>query len=174
MGITTTLENLEQDLKKKNFMDLAMNIVKYQKFKTNIALKKFNVNFKDNTKSNYFGLGIMYLKNKERRKSIPTTLYNCIDECLEKHVQALTPSVEEERGKIRRNYTRKSAIPPIAKLEIINKPVSTNNIEYGVKIGDMITLMPNREYARGFLAGIKSLKEVEAKVITVELGDINE
>ena len=173
-----TLENLKDELKKKKFMDLATMIVKYQKFKVCVAVKKMDgIDIKEATKALYFSMGCKYIKTKERIKTIPTTLYMCLDEVIAKCIQPLTPLVEEEKNLYKRDYTKKKAIPPIAKLDIVKQPVSTNNIEYGVKSGNNIMLMLSRKYALGFLAGLKNLnkeKEIDAKVVTVELGDITE
>lgn len=176
--ITTTLDNLDEGLKKKKFMDMATFIVKYQKFKTSVAVEKMkDIDIANTTKSSYFSLGCSYLKTKERKRTMPPILYKCIDEVVNKCIQPLTPSIEEERKIKKQNYTKKEALPPVAKLDIVKQPISTNNIEYGVKSGNTIMLMPNREYALGFLAGLKNLnkeKEIDAKVVTVEIGDINE
>ena len=180
MEMTTNLDNLKEDLKKKRFYDIAEYIIKYQKFKSNVSIAKMNnlTDISTSTKLNYFNFCTTYLRTGNKHKAVPSTLYKCLDELLSKHVQPLTPSVDEEwkpKKKIK-VYQRKNATLPVAKLEIVKNPVATN-IEYGVKIDNTIMLMPSRDYALGFLGGLKNLnknKEIEAKVVTVELGDINE
>ena len=171
----TNFENLKQDLNKKKFIDLATAIVKYQKFKGKIAVQKMTgIAMSEATKANYFNLGCTYIKTKEKKKCVPTTLYKCLDEVVNKCIQPLTPSLEEQKSIYKRNYTKKDATPPVAKLEIINKPIATSNIEYGVKFDNNIMLMVNRDYALGFINGLKFCGKKNAKVITVEIGNINE
>lgn len=171
----TTLENLKEGLKAKNLMDIAIAIVKYQKFKTPIAISKMPNNIKEATKVNYFTLGCRYLKNREKSKYVPSTLYNCIDELLSKHLQPLTPSIEEQKRTYNRNYTTKKAVPPVAKLDEIKRPITSNNIEYGVKMSNTdIKIFKNRDLAIGFARGLTYCGKENIKVITMEIGDINE
>lgn len=179
MEMTTNLENLKESLKMKKFYNMAEYIIKYQKFKSSVALTKMNnLDISNSTKINYFNFGVAYLKTGNKHRALPSTLYACIDELVAKHVQPLIPKIEEERQEKNwvKKFQKKEAVLPVSKLEIVNKPLTTN-IEYGVKSNNNIMLMPSRDYALEFLAGLKKLnpnKEIEAKVVTVELGELSE
>lgn len=175
------LAELRQGIANKKMQDFAYNIVKYQKFKTSTAIKNINYDCSEKTKMLYFNAGVKYIKTKEREKYVPPTIYEYIDEALDKHIQPLTPSLQDERRvyakKLVKKFTKKDDIPPVAKLDIIQKIQSKtdSNCEYGVKLSDTeIKICKNRDYAIGFAEGLKYLGKTDVKVITIKIGEISE
>ena len=170
----TTLETLQEDLREKKFMDVAVDIVKYQNYKTSAILPKINHDFNNSTLTNYINCGIVYIKTGARKNPAPKFLYDCIDKAVEKCVQPLRPSTEEKRMIKEQVYTRKNVTLPIAKNEVISKPL-TAKVEYGVRINDNIVLQKTEEEARAFMRGINFLNPNNqiAKIVTVELGEVD-
>lgn len=70
----TTLETLQEDLREKKFMDVAVDIVKYQNYKTSAILPKINHDFNDSTLTNYINCGIVYIKTGAK-KILPLSSY---------------------------------------------------------------------------------------------------
>ena len=93
----TTLATLPEDLREKKFMDVAIDIVKYQNYKTSAIMPKIkHEDFNSSTLVNYVNCGITYIKTGARKQPAPKFLYDCIDKAVEKCVQPLRPSTEEK------------------------------------------------------------------------------
>ena len=172
-------ETLEDDLRKKRFSDIAKIIIQYQNFKNVIVCSKMPDDLSKSTKNNYLNYGIKYLKDKTKVNLVPKILYQCLDEWQEKCLQPLTPSFEDRKVvySLRKKYEKKDAILPVNKvIENINTNIKiTAKVEYGVKVNEeTILLMQNKDYALGFVNGLKYCGKTDAKVITLEIGDINE
>jgi len=174
-NLSSSLENIKEDLIKKK----AMEIVKYQNFRTKIALERMSVKMPRQV----FDSAVGYIRYKTYNSSIVTkSLKDAIDECIANHVQPLTPKEEEKRGmyarrseiqklrKISKQYQAKDAIPPIAKLEIVKQTVS-ENFEYGVKQGDNIRLFANEELATNFIQNVKFFTDKEVKLVEVTVNE---
>lgn len=172
-------ETLEEDLRKKKFMDIAKTIIQYQNFKNVIACSKMSDDLGKSTKNNYLNYGIKYLKKKTKVNLIPKILYQCLDEWQKKCLQPLTPSFEDRKIQynLKKKHEKKDAILPVNKvIEDINTNIRvTAEIKYGIKLNDeQILLMKNRDYALGFANGLKHCGKTDVKVITLEIGDISE
>ena len=69
-----------------------------------------------------------------------------------------------------KDYTVKENIPPVAKLEIIKKPL-TAKVIYGIRFDDTIKIFDSEEEAKGFNKGIEFAGKESGKIVTVELGE---
>jgi len=169
----SNLKTLEKDLRKKQWGEIAEDLIKYQNFKTNIAIKHMRCNVSDTTKKNYITSARYYLRTGKRysTNNVGTALFNALDEALKKHVQPLTPKQSEQLKMLplrKPNYTKKDAKVPIAQM-IPQKIIS--NFEYGVRYNDIIYLMGNEEEANIFIKGIMATGN-SAKIVSVEIGEV--
>ena len=169
------LENLKEEIKNKKLRDFALAIVKYQNFKTNVALPKINYDCSDNTKMSYFNCGISYLKTGVMHKGIPSKLYEYIDEFKKQCVQPLTPSILEQRQekKARNKAAGLSAIPPVARLDIVKMPL-IEHFEYALKCNNQFLLCRSKDFAEGYLEALKDKGENadNYKIVAVTVSDL--
>ena len=165
--MSEALKTAQQEKIKK----VAETIFKYQKFKNSIIVEKIGNSLAKSSKLNYITCARHYIKTGEKyKKVVGNNFYKYLQECIDKHVQPLTPSFDEKLQKTKRKYTKKESKPPIIK--VIPKKVTTN-IEWGIKINDKIVLETNEDRARAFLRGIKFLNNnCEAKLVTIELMEV--
>ena len=154
--MSTTVKEALNDLKLKRFENIAEIIIKYQNYKTDIAISKMDNSLGKSTRINYLMYGIRYLKTGYRSNIIPTNLYNFLDKCIEKHIQPLRPSEAEKKRQIKRDYTKKENNPPITRLKMVQKRV-TEKFVYGVKVNENIVLQKSETEAKAFLRGIRFL-----------------
>ena len=169
---TVSLESLPIEMQRRaneTKMNIASWVFKYQKFRTKIALQHAPEGYSKSTLQNYFDYGLRYIKNGLKTGNY-SALYSNIDTLIKKHTQPLTPSEIDARVISKRDYTKKNNIPPVAKLEIIQKPVSAK-FQYGIRSGDEIRLCPSEDYAMGYLDCLKRNSDTDAKVITLEIGE---
>lgn len=156
--------------------ELAINTVKYQKFKTKAALSKFDYKLTYSTAANYFNLGISYIKTKLRSKAVGKKFYDYIEEALEQHVQPLTPSEDDRRREYNNVYHKKDAHLPVKDVlaEIQTEEKLTEKFEYGVRVKDTVKIFKSREQADFFLEGVLFGGEdmYNARIVSVQnLGD---
>lgn len=174
-NLSSSLENLKDDMTKKK----AMEIVKYQNFKTRIALERMDVKMARQV----FDSAVGYIRYKTHNPSIVTkSLKEAIDECIANHVQPLTPKEHEKRQvyarrsevqrliKESKKYHSKDAVPPIAKLEIVKQPV-VENFEYGVKQGDNIRLFKTETEAQFFINNASFFSREPLKLVEVTINE---
>lgn len=152
------------------FERLAYDVVKYQNFKTNTILAKLEYPFKNSTLRNYVDCGINYVKRKVKSKIVSKCLYEYIDKALSEFVQPLKPNKYEQRTFYKINYTKKEQTPPVANLEIVNKPTIAK-FTYGVKLGDTIKLFDHKAEAELFVNGAKFAGS-DVSLVSVELGEV--
>ena len=174
MQQTISLEMLPKALRQKKddtLNSIATWIIKYQKFKTRVALEHAPKGYAKCTLMNYFDFGVSHIKYGKNTAGY-RFLYQAIDELLQKHIQPLTPSAKDERKVYKKDYTRKDNPPPVAKLEIVNKPL-TASYKYGIQRGDEIRLCPSEDYAQGYIDCLKKHCNIESdiKIVTVEIGE---
>lgn len=170
------LENLKEEIKNKKLRDFALAIVKYQNFKTNVALPKINYDCSDNTKHSYFNCGISYLKTGVIQKGIPSKLYEYIDEFKKQCVQPLTPSRLEKRRDFKPRKNRAaglSAIPPVARLDIVKRQL-IEPFEYALKCNDLFLHCKSRDFAEGYLKALSDKGENtdNYKLVAITISDI--
>lgn len=148
--------------------DFAINIVKYQNFKTKNALSKFEYKLNETTAANYFGAGVIYVKTKKKNKQVCKKLYNYIDKAIENCVQPLRPSEEDKRRIFKNTYTKKDIVIPAqqAVLELTKNQSITERFEYGVRIGDTVKVFSTSNDAKLFLDGIVFAGQ-KAKIVSI-------
>ena len=102
------LQNLTEDFKEKQLKDIAQWIVKYQKFKIKIALEKLDTTFCSKyTLKNYLVRGLKYLKTREKTGGVNNSLYDYIDDELQKHTQPLQPTLSQRKQAYTKNYAKR-------------------------------------------------------------------
>ena len=168
------MSNALDELKIKRFNDIAETIIKYQNYKTNIAVSKMDNSLGKSTRLNYLMYGIRYLKTEYKSCIVPSSLYKALDNCVEKHIQPLRPSADEAKRIYNRDYTRKENKPPVARLKMVQKPV-TEKFTYGIKIGDKIALQKSEAEAKAFLNGAKfvdNANRLDIKLVSVNWDEV--
>ena len=149
---------------------LAYDIVKYQNFKTNALMAKLDYPIKNSTLKNYIESGIRYIKRQFKSEIVRPSLYTYIDKAILEFVQPLTPSRWEKRRFYKIDYTKREQTPPVATLEMVNKPTIAK-FTYGVKLGDTIKLFDHKAEAELFVEGAK-FGGSDVSLVTVELGEV--
>lgn len=93
------LKNLKEDLRKRDWLFIAEDVIKYQNFKVDIAIKNIRGNASDMTKKNYVISGRHYLRTHTpyNNGNVGKGLYSALDEMLSKHIQPLTPKENEKQ-----------------------------------------------------------------------------
>ena len=168
----TTMDKALDELKIKRFNDIAETIIKYQNYKTDIAVSKMDNSLGKSTRLNYLMYGIRYLKTGYKSCIVPSSLYKALDNCVEKHIQPLRPSADEAKRIYNRDYTRKENKPPVARLKMVQKPV-TEKFTYGIKIGDKIALQKSEAEAKAFLNGVKFVDNtLDIKLVSVNWDEV--
>lgn len=165
----TTLENLPNVYKENNTRKMASWIIKYQNFATKAALKYAPEGYTPLSLQNYFTKGLSYM-NKNIKATGYSSLYKEMDSLLSTHLQPLTPPSDEVRQARKKRYQHKDATPPVAKMEIVRKPV-TAKIIYGIQFEDSIKIFDCEDAAHWFNKGIEYVKGEAGKIVTVELGE---
>lgn len=163
----TALQNLTDEQIKNR----AIEIVRYQNFKSKIALEKMNCTMPKIV----FDSGVSYVrKGKINKQVMSKKMLEALDNCVKTCVQPLTPSFEERRIFRKNEFQKKDVTPPASKLEIVNKLV-TSKFEYGVKIGDCIKMLDSEKEAKAFIQGAKFVDhEIEWKLVEMELNIVEE
>ena len=171
-NLSSSLENLDQNLAQKK----AVEIVKYQNFKTKIAMQKISYKMAKQV----FDASVGYLKyGTYNEKVISKTLKKAIDEAVASHIQPLTPKDNEKRvarGDInkknkQKKYQAKNTVPPIAKLEILKKP-GAEVFDYGVRVGDNIRIFQSEGAAKSFLNGLRFFCSEKAELVEVKFNEV--
>jgi len=170
-SITQAMKEAQQEKIRKT----AEIIIKYQKFKNSIIAEKIGGTLTKSSKLNYISCARYFLRTGQKYKNIcGSSFYKYLQECIDKHVQPLTPSSDEKLKEMKRVYTKKETKLPIT--NIIPKKISTK-IEWGIKINDKIVLETNEDRARAFLRGVKFLNKsdnTDIKLVTVEIQEIKD
>ena len=144
----------------------AREIIRYQNFKSKIALAKMNCDMPKVV----FDSGVNYIrKGKINKRVMSKKLLKTLDNCVKNCLQPLTPSLEERRIFRKNEFQKKDVKLPVAKLEILNKSV-TSKFEYGVKINDTIKIIGSEKEASAFIKGMRFMEpHAEAVLVEVEI-----
>lgn len=145
----TTLENLTEKVTQNRLKNLAINIVKYQNFKTSVILKKIdNAGYSKQTLISYINSGIAYI-NGGNKFSKYGNIYKYIDEAIKDCVQPLTPAFNEKRDFSKSKFKNKNVEIPVQK--VLNKiKVNAKQFQYAVKIENCLNIVENNDEAIGF------------------------
>lgn len=169
--MANNLQNLPQMVTENKFKILAKWVIQYSKFRASSALQYAPAGYKDISLIQYRTKAERYL-NQGIIEAKYHNFYKALDEISKKY-QPLTPS-ESDRKKI---YNRKdksylkAVQPPIAKLDIVNKPICAK-IKYGIQFDDTVLLFDKEDFARYFNKGIEHAGGEAGKIVTVELGEV--
>lgn len=165
--MNATLENLTEKVRENRLRNLAINVIKYQNFSTNAIIRKIdNAGLSEATLRFYLDKGISYIKNGTIYKAM-NNFNKYIDEGVEKHIQPLTPKDSEKRRTIATE--RKSCIN-----SQIVKDILRQNNQYAVQVDNNIKLQPNLECAKAFADGLSFMGKTDAKIIKIEIEEVNE
>lgn len=166
-------KDLEKKLQENKLRNLAVNIVKYQHFKTNAILAKIgNAGYSRASVISYIQLGISYINNHIKVKQ-GGNLYQYIDEAKANCVTPLTPKENERRIKV----NRKAKTIPVQKvLEKINEQTISkeNNRFLGIKIGDKIIIKESLDEIKAFQEGLIFMGNNDSKIVKVKIEEVDE
>lgn len=131
--ITTTLENLPQVIRENRIRELATVIVKYQNFKTCIIMAKAAyLGYARGSLGAYIQFGLEYLNEGLRNKK-GGKLFDFIDEVLAKHIQPLTPAINEQRTPYKPKKRTSLNISPQKTTSSVSRVISSLiNVQYAV------------------------------------------
>ena len=163
----TDFRNLPQALKDKKAYDIALIIRKYQDFKTSVAVEKLDSSLSKGTRANYVMGGVSYIKTGKKHPCVPSSIYAAIDKVVKECVQPLRPSETDKKREYKRDFKKKDITPPVARLDIVKKPVTTK-ITYGVRIEDSVKCIDSYDRAVGFLEGLRYMGNKNAKMVSFE------
>ena len=159
--------NLPEAVLEKKAYDVALVIRKYQDFKIDIAMDKLDPALAKGTRKNYIRAGVTYIKTGKKAPCLPKAICNALDKVMAQCVQPLTPSESDKKRAYKRNYTKKDNLPPVARMEIIKKPLSVK-VSYGVKIEDSVKCFNTYDESLGFLKGLRFMGNKLAKMVSFE------
>ena len=145
----TTLENLTEKVTQNRLKNLAINIVKYQNFKTSVILKTIdNAGYSKHTLITYINSGITYVKGGNRLNKCGN-IYKYIDEAIKNCVQPLIPAFNEKREFSKSKFKNKNIEIPVQK--VLKKIKSdAKQLQYAVKIENCLNIVENNDEAIGF------------------------
>ena len=163
----TTLRDLPQELKDRKAYDIATIIRKYQDYKTGVAANKLDSSLTLSTRKNYVMGGVSYIKTGKKLPCVPSSIYEAIDKVLKECVQPLRPSEQDKKRSYKRNYFKKEVTPPVARLDIVKKPL-TAKVSYGIRLEDSVKCLDSYDEAVGFLKGMRYMGNKTAKIVSFE------
>lgn len=172
MQQTISLEQIPEALRQKKHdtqYNVALWIFKYQKFNINAAMQHAPEGYSAQTLKMYRDKGLHFLRTGTVKGNYKGLCSN-LDQLIKNHTQPLTPSFKDAKRVFKKDYTRKDNPPPVAKLEIVNKPL-ISKCQYGIQTETTIRLCPSEDYAMGFLDALKESGDEISKIVTVEIGE---
>lgn len=114
------MKQIIEKLNEKQQYERGQEIVRYQGFKTDIALSKMKVKMP----SCVFNAGVSYLKRGIKTAPLSAKLKKVLDDCVANHIQPLTPSVSEKREFKKPIYQNKEAKPPVCNMAVTKKKLT--------------------------------------------------
>ena len=174
--ITTTLENLTQKVQENRLNNLAINIVKYQNFKSSEIIRIIdNAGYSKSTLLSYINNGIGYLTNNKKNKKCGR-LYEFIDEAVAKHTQPLMPKDYQKRGITRGirtfNNNKVQTKTDIAPFETIRKIEITKELIYAVQMDKNLRIQNSLKEAESFLEGLSFMGNTNAKIVKLDIEEL--
>lgn len=170
--MNTTLKDLNTAIKENRLKNLAVDMVKYQNFKTSAIIKKIdNAGYSNSSLVTMIFYAIRYIKTGEVNARAKT-IYPYIDEALKNHVQPLTPSKQDQRSA----RSRQKATPIQNVLKKINEQAISkeNNRFLGIKIGDKIIIKESLDEIKAFQEGLIFMGNNDSKIVKVKIEEVNE
>lgn len=169
-----TLDNLTEEVRKNRLKNLAINIVKYQDFKTSAIIPKIdNCGYAYNALSSYINLGICYIKKGVKNKRAGS-IYGYIDEALKNHTQPLVPPKSECRRVVgtHTSHKVKDASQVQKVLDGLYARVNNTQTHIAVQISDYLSIVDNREEANGFNKCLEFLGKQAGKIVKITIEEI--
>ena len=167
--MNTTLKDLNTAVKENRLRNLAVDIVKYQNFKTSAIIKKIdNAGYSNSSLVTMIFYAIRYIKTGEVNARAKT-IYPYIDEALKNHIQPLVPSKKDQR------VVKNKKNPPIQNvLKKINEQAISkeNNRFLGIKIGDKIIIKESLDEIKAFQEGLIFMGNNDSKIVKVKIEEI--
>ena len=174
-NLSGSLENIQElELKKK-----AINTVKYQNFKTRVALEKMDTPMTEIM----FSAGVSYIKYGTINKALGKAFKIQLDKAIEEHVQPLVPREEEKRlsymyhrgtrlkTKKQVEAQKKETELPIQKLEVVKNPL-TETFEYGVMVDKNLRIFDTEDEAKQFMYNLRFFCDKDMKLVEVKINEV--
>ena len=173
----TTLENLPLAIRENRLKNLAINIVKYQNFKTSAFINK--IDSAGYTKASLASLicyCIIYIQTGRKSNRVVSSVYKYIDDAIKQCIQPLTPSERDRRWNKKKPNKKKEIVTPVQKVlqHINDKAIEDKKYQIAVQVDDSIKLQDDLKHAEGFLNGLRFCGKVNVKIVKVRIEEINE
>lgn len=165
------LKDLEKKVQENRLRNLAINIVKYQNFKTSAILNKIDwAGYSKNAIATYINYGISYIRKKIRKKNAGN-IYNYIDEAKANYITPLVPKENEKREEPKQ---KQKIIPVQNVLKKINEQIVSkeNNRFLGIKIGDKIIIKESLDEIKAFQEGLIFMGNNDSRIVKVKIEEI--
>lgn len=173
----TTLENLPLAIRENRLKELAINIIKYQKFRTSAFINKIDdAGYTKTSLASLISYCIIYIQTGKKNDKVASSMYKYIDDAINQHIQPLTPSERDQRWNRRKSSKKKEIITPVQKVlqHINDKAIDDKKYQIAVQTDDSIKLQDDLKHAEGFLDGLKFCGKVNAKIVKVKIEEIDE
>ena len=166
-------KDLEKKKQENRLRNLAINIVKYQNFKTKAILAKIDhEGYSKTSIVSYIQHGISYIKTN-KRDGKAGNIFNYIDEAIQKCVTPLIPKDNEKRVFINRK-PKKLPIQNVLK-KINEQAISKENNRFlGIKIGDKIIIKESLDEIKAFQEGLIFMGNNDSKIVKVKIEEVSE
>lgn len=173
----TALENLPLAIRENRLRNLAINIVKYQNFKTSAIVNK--IDSAGYTKASLEALicyCIVYIQTGRKNNRVASSVYKYIDDAIKQCIQPLTPSEQDRRWNRKKSNKKKEIVTPVQKVlqHINDKAIEDKKYQIAVQVDDNIKLQDDLKHAKGFLDGLRFCGKVNAKIVRVRIEEANE
>lgn len=154
---------------------MAEDTVKYQFFKTDVAISKFRIQDKSyTTLKNYFSIGLNYIKTNERKYPyVAKAYYDALENAVKRCVQPLIPKKNEERRTIERTKIAQKKEVKLPINDVITATSTTAKVDFGIKVGNVIYLEENEAMQKVFLRGVQAMGG-QGQLVTVEILNMEE
>lgn len=173
----TTLENLPLVVRQNRLKELAINIVKYQNFKTNAFINKIDsAGYTKTSLASLICYCIIYIQTGRKNNKVVSSIYKYIDDAINQHIQPLTPSERDRRWNKKKSSKKKEIVTPVQKVlqHINDKAIEDKKYQIAVQTDDSIKLQDDLKRAEGFLDGLKFCGRVNAKIVRVRIEEFDE
>ncbi len=173
----TTLENLPLVIRENRLKELAINIVKYQNFKTSAFINKIDsAGYTKTSLVSLISYCIIYIQTGRKNNKVTSSVYKYIDDAIKQCIQPLTPSERDQRWNRKKSNKKKEVVTPVQKVlqNINDKAIEDKKYQIAVQVDDNIKLQDDLKHAEGFLDGLRFCGKVNVKIVRVKIEEVNE
>lgn len=177
MNMKTTLENLPFVVRQNRLKELAINIVKYQKFRTGAFINKIDdAGYTKTSLASLISYCIIYIQTGKKNNKVSGFMYKYIDDAINQHIQPLTPSERDRRWNRKKSSKKGEIVTPVQKVlqHINDKAIEDKKYQIAVQVDDNIKLQDDLKHAEGFLDGLRFCGKVNVKIVRVRIEEVNE